>query len=108
MLTSEEKAIIIAHGVTIRMEFAERFEDGTKVFRTAINGRSIYGDGEHLTDWKEATRLAWNNFWVMADWAVEQWMEDAPRDPIVVAIRKHRHEAQLAAGHPSPQEEAQK
>jgi len=92
MLTSEEKAIVIAHGVSLRIEFKERFEDGTSVFMASVTGSAIFGDGEHLDDWKEAVRLAWIQFWVMAEWAVNGRIEDAPRDPLAIAIRRHREE----------------
>lgn len=90
MLTSEEKAIVIAHGVSLRIEFKDRFEDGTNVFMASVTGSAIFGHGEHLEDWKEAARLAWNQFWTMAEWAIDTRLEDAPRDPLAIAVRRHR------------------
>lgn len=92
MLTSEERNIIIAQGVSVRIKFEVPVDadDDVPHWNVHIDGSGLFGNGRHLTDWREAVRLAWQAFWRLADRMIEHRIESAANDTLARTIRQHR------------------
>lgn len=92
MLTPEEKNIIIAQGVSVRIKYEVPVdsEDDVRHWNVQIDGSGLFGNGRHLTDWREAVRLAWQAFWRLADHMIEHRVQSMADDPLARAIRMHR------------------
>jgi len=88
---------ILKEGILIKVDYidstnpadAGRGESGWSV---SIRGSQIYGDGSHPSDYKEAVRAAWEDFWRFASQVLPLRIGD-PRDPLghkLWAMETHR------------------
>ncbi len=97
MLSENEKYIIIAQGIALRIKWERPWgeePDAPEQFVARLDGSSLFGEGIHPSNPREAMQRAWNAYWLMAEGVINSRIETGVHDPLANAIRMYR-EAQV-------------